>query len=142
MEQGIDLAALYTDAGTLGVHIGESKASQTNVTNNVAAAASFFREFDDGDAVRFVQLRSVVQLLRESLKPALSGRVTKALWDEHRCYGAFIAYGNGTSFSPARARKSYRDLAPGPRHVILVCLSLANYADFFDNVAEAMRNVI
>jgi hypothetical protein len=142
-EQGIDLAALYLDGADLGVHIGEAKATENNATTNVAEAAAFFREIDAADPIRILQVVNVVQLLRESLRSDIDERVTDALWEDNRCYGAVVAYGNGSSsFSPTRARHTYRNLAPGSQHVLLVCLCLDDYPRFFDHVANAMRGAI
>jgi hypothetical protein len=141
-EQGLDLSALYSDALDLGLTIGEAKASETNATRNVAAAAGLFSEIDAGDAIREVQMRDRVQLLREALRPEHDVRVTASLWQEHRCYMPIVAYGTSSSFAPTRARSTFGGLSPGVQHVLLVCLSLGNYRTFFDQVANAMRAVL
>jgi hypothetical protein len=138
-EQGIDLAGLFTHDDALGITIGEAKASQSNATSHMADAASFFSAIDAGDPIREVQIRDVVQLLRETLRPRYQSLVTPALWEENRCYFPVVAYGNASSFSPGRTRKTYRNLSPGIQGVLMVCLCLENYEGFFDDVSNAMR---
>jgi hypothetical protein len=141
-EQGIDLSALFSDELDLGITIGEAKASRLNATSNVAEAAAFFGSIDDGDPIREIQLRDRVQLLRQALADHLAQRVTAALWEENRCYLPFVAYGaNDSPFSPRRGRSSYRGLTPGYERVLLVCLGLADYEQFFDTLADSMRGV-
>lgn len=140
-EPGIDLTALFDDELALGVTIGEAKASERHATGQVRDAASFFSGMDN-DVLRQVQLRNGVQLLRTSLKPELDALVTPSLWEENRCYLSLVAYDGSSSFSPSRARRSYRALRPGAARVLLVCLSLTNYREFFDRVSDAMREAL
>lgn len=140
-EPGIDLTALFDDRLTLGVTLGEAKASELDATGQVRDAASFFSTMDD-DVVRQVQLRNAVQLLRKSLRAELEGLITPALWEENRCYLPLVAYSDASSFAPSRARNSYRSLRPGAEGVLLICLPLADYRGFFDRVSDAMRSAL
>lgn len=139
-DHGLDQLAIYEDGGFLGISIGESKASNGNISANVTDAADNFASVQNGD--HDAHIRRTVNHLRDSLPAALQTLITKSFWRDRRSFLAFAVYNNADTFQPQRARQSLQKLPGAPHSVNLICITLDHYDVFFDGIATAIRESI
>jgi hypothetical protein len=135
-EKGLDLMAVY-DGGEIGLSIGESKAWSDYPSQALSAAARKFKEVDAGQHETHV--RKFVQQARYSLPMAYQVRITGAFWNQERSYQPFIAYDAAQRLDWSADREALRSLAVPVTHRIVVPLPITDFAQFFDDLADAMR---
>lgn len=139
-DHGLDLVGLHIEQALLALNIAEAKASENNASNHIGATAALFAEVDAG--TRDKEIRAKVQILREALPPEQQALVTPAFWHARRAYAAVISYSQASTFAPAHRRPTYAALAVGADRVRLLAVSLANYRQFFDTLADRVRALV
>ena len=135
---GLDAVAVYDVGGYPFVAIGESKSTKRRGLEELRNAARMFAKIDKntyGSA-----LRSELGTLRQVLPETLKERVTNALWQESACYLPVIVHGD--AFEHLRDRAWLASLSPPADRRRVLVIALADFYDFFDGVADAMRAAV
>lgn len=139
-EHGLDQLAIFHEAPVLGVSIGEAKASDQDIGGNLTEAAVKFREVEIG--IHDPDIRTTINYLRGSLPQALQSLITQTFWSDRRTFQAYAAYPVNDGFDHRRARPALGALNGAPDTVNVVCLALDDYSQFFDDVADAIREAV
>ena len=100
-------------------------------------AADKFAEIDLGnyDAA----LRKIIGQMRYALSVEHQEQITGAFWKSARAYFPFIGYDSSHNPRWSSRKKVLSSLAVPPTHRVLVPVSLENFRDFFDALADEMR---
>ena len=86
------------------------------------------------------ELRSELGTLRQVLSEDLKQKVTDALWRESACYLPVIVHGD--PFEHLRDREWLASLSPPADRRRVLLIALADFHDFFNAVADAMRAAV
>ncbi|GIE75064.1 hypothetical protein Aph02nite_10140 [Actinoplanes philippinensis] len=136
--QGLDSVSTYVQAGVLGVAIGESKSTASNVNANLGSAADLFIDVELGK--HGPDLRSKLMAFRPILAPGLKEQVKDSLWSENASYLPIIVYQDAGDFTASRPKFNQLKTPRHRRRFIVV--ELADFHRFFDSVADAMRRAV
>jgi hypothetical protein len=137
-QQGLDLFAIFDEGGLPVLALGEAKATQNNGSGRLTESIAFFRTVDAGD--RDLDIRLQVVLLTESLDESLQQGLSGSFWHQRAAYLPFIAHGDDVDMS--QPRPGFRAIArPAAQKRVIHCRP-ANYPQFFDSVADAMRDAL
>jgi hypothetical protein len=141
-QQGLDAVAIYDeDDEILAASIGEAKASAAHPSNHLNRAMILFRAIDAGS--REHEIRAMINMLSGYLRPEVRDRVVASFWRDHRMYLPVVSYAAGNTFSPAQNRPATFGQLKVPRdRRRLVVLPLSNFHEFFDRVADSMRDAV
>jgi hypothetical protein len=135
---GLDAVAVYDVDGNPFVAIGESKATKGRGLEELRNAAGMFAKIDK--ATYGSELRSELGTLRQVLSDDLKEKITDALWRESACYLPVVVHGD--TFEHLRDRTWLASLSPPPDRRRVLVIALADFHDFFDAVADAMRAAV
>ncbi|MDA0179321.1 hypothetical protein OJ997_03345 [Solirubrobacter phytolaccae] len=134
-QQGLDLFAIYDDAGLPALALGEAKATKNNGSGRLTEATSFFQKVHDG--ARDVDIRMQTVVLRPALSAQLQAGLSGAFWKTRACFLPFIAHGDQLDL--ARSRPGLKRIGrPVESKRVLDCHPVV-YDEFFDAVDAAMR---
>ncbi|BEL01836.1 hypothetical protein Q0Z83_000270 [Actinoplanes sichuanensis] len=136
--QGLDSVSTYVQGGILGVAIGESKSTASNVNANLGSAADLFIDVEKG--VHGPDLRSRLMAFRPILAPGLKEQVKDSLWSENASYLPIIVYQDAGDFTATRAK--FNQLKTPLQRRRLIVVELTDFHRFFDAVADAMRHAV
>lgn len=137
-QQGLDLIAIYNEGGLPAIALGEAKATLENGSQRLTESIGFFREVEAGD--RDVDIRMQVVLLREALDDSLQRGLSGGFWKQRACYLPLIAHGDDMDLTASRP--ALRAIARPVTHKRVIHCHPADYAQFFDEVAAAMREAV
>lgn len=135
---GLDAVAVYDVDGEPFVAIGESKATRQRGLDELRNAAGMFAKIDK--STYGAELRSELGTLRQVLSEDLKQKVTDALWRESACYLPVIVHGD--PFEHLRDREWLASLSPPADRRRVLLIALADFHDFFNAVADAMRAAV
>jgi hypothetical protein len=134
--QGLDIVAIYEDEGVTPVlAVGEAKASRAYGPQRVTDTAAFFAEIDAGK--RGVEIRQVVHGLKNALSEELRDKLADGFWRDSCCYVPFVVHSE-----PAIEAVDHQGLGllrPEPRLRRLIAPELADFYEFFNDVADSAR---
>lgn len=137
-QQGLDLFAIYDDGGWPAMALGEAKATAAGGSGRLSEAIGFFRDVQEGN--RDVDIRMQVVLLVNSLPAELEARLSAGFWHQRASFLPIIAHGDVVAMNTSRpALRNIGRTAAAKR--VIFCRPNA-YAEFFGNVANAMRNSV
>lgn len=141
-QQGLDTVAIYdAEDMLLAVCIGEAKASERLAGVHLGRSVKLFRSIDAGS--REHSIRSTINMLSAYLRADVRDRVVPSFWKEQRMYMPVIGYKSDCGFQPTQNRPAtLGSLAVPSTNRRLVTLSLQNFHQFFDDVADAMHAAI
>ncbi|OJT16829.1 hypothetical protein BO221_47870 [Archangium sp. Cb G35] len=134
---GLDLVGIHVEGEGLGLTIGEVKASDLNISAHVTETARLFDEVENG--LREGDVRSQVQMLRDSLTPEHQKLITPAFWRVRRVFFPILGYAQASKFEPTNDRPTFAALACGADRIRLFSMPLVNHKEFFDQVADRIR---
>jgi len=137
-QQGLDLFAIYDDDGLPAIAIGEAKATLDNGSGRLTESIAFFRAVEAGD--RDIDIRMQVVLLREALDEPFQEGLSGSFWHQRACYLPLIAHGDNVDMSAPRPALRAIPRRAGLKRVIHC--HPADYAQFFEDVATAMRRAV
>lgn len=141
-EQGLDVAALYAlGTGGIGLTIVETKAYEADATRAVRDAAVMFRSVNDQKMD--VEIRRAVSIMRDALRSELQNRVTGTFWRNERTCVPNPHYDPGTTgpVDWTAKRDVLTRLGVDSDHVLLMPHSVAGFKQFFDRIADRMRDI-
>jgi hypothetical protein len=133
--QGIDLVAIYDEAGTAIPVLGEAKASNEYGRNQLRSAAEFFSSVDAGK--RGVEIRAELSALKHVLPANLRAGFGANVWRERCCYLPVVVHGDSLDILVDHGELGA--LRPAQAYVRLIGLSIKGFHDFFDRVADGVR---
>jgi hypothetical protein len=133
--QGLDLIAIYDDAGAPGLAVGEAKASRRYGVARLREAAAFFESIDAGD--RGVEIRAEVHALKHVLPVELRAHVADGFWRDRCCYLPLVAHCDPINESDDN--EGFGRLRPPVNARRLVALRITDFYAFFDAVADSAR---
>jgi hypothetical protein len=141
-KQGLDLVAVYDDAGFPALCIGESKASRLNAGRHLNSSIRLFRDVDARQRdyeIRVTMINSLDAHVPEDLRSQVPGM----FWRDRRLYMPVIGFEGGSGFDATTNRpNTFGLLLVAVDRRRCVSLDLGNYYGFFDDVADAMRAAI
>lgn len=135
-EAGIDLLAVYLDADVPALAIGEGKATRLNAGAELSKAVTFFGKVDRGE--RDEHIIDGLLILQAALEPEVREQLGEAIWRERCAYLPLIVFEQG-GLNAASDRPAIAALAPPVEQKRLIVVELAEFRNFFNNVANSMR---
>ncbi len=136
-EQGFDLLGLY-EHDSIGVVVGEAKASRSYGVTALDRAAKFFREVERGD--RGPDIRAEVHALKWVLPEEVRADLKDAFWRQQATYLPVIAHACELGELDDHAGLGSLECPPSCRR--LLALKLNDFHRFFDAVATEMRQSV
>jgi hypothetical protein len=137
-DHGLDVAAIYETQQGFGLTLVESKAYRNNPNAAISQAVDFFKQVDSGKHA--LRIRQAVQIMRTALPPERQEQISDSFWKQARTYVPNPQY--DAAFHPdwSHTRSSFRALQPDPNNIVVMPHCINGFDEFFDKVAEAMRD--
>jgi hypothetical protein len=136
-DHGLDVIAIY-ESGGLGISAGECKAYFDKPSRGIRDASNKLREVDS--SLRDIEIRSVVNQLRSSLKEEAIAKLAGIFWREERCYLPFVFCDEKHARDWKKNKGSLRKLDVNVSRKILFPLSLSKAREKFDQICNTMRS--
>ena len=141
-KQGLDLVAVYDEGGLPALCIGESKASSAYAASHLNSAIRLFREVDSRHRDYEIRL-TMINSLDAHIPPEVRDRVPAMFWRDRRLYMPVIGSSADSDFDPATNRPTtFGSLLVALDQRRCVSVSMQDFHDFFDRVADSMRAAI
>ena len=135
-DHGLDLIALY-GSNSLGVTAGECKAYLNDPSRAITDASNRLKEIDEG--LRDSELRRMLANFRSALTEAQIEMLVQSSWLRERAYFPMVCCDASYAVDWQRNRQVIRRLEPPPDRKFLVPLPIDNAGNYFDAIADAMR---
>lgn len=136
-DHGLDVTAVFTSDGTVGLTIVETKAYKNRPNDAIGEAVNFFRQIREG--THDLRIRQAVQIMRTALPLSANTLVTGSFWKRNRVYICNPHYDSGTQIDWSNQRPSLGLLCSASEKTLIMPNALDDFDTFFDDIANRMR---
>ncbi len=138
-EPGLDLIGLY-ETDSIGICIGETKAYEKSPSKGLKDAFQKFHQVENGDYDS--DIRAFISNIRYSLDREIQNKISGSFWRNERRYYPTIGYSNERKPRWNQNREYIKSLEISCDKKIIIPLSICDFRDFFDDIAENMRLIV
>ena len=137
-DHGLDVSAIFDGTNGMGFSIIETKAYKDDPNGAISDATDFFREVRKG--THDSRIRQVIQTMRKALPETEQHRISGSFWKRNRVYiyNQHCSQSDGAPRWTSR-RPSLEALLSANERVFIMPNDLADFDQFFDDIANRMR---